>query len=63
MAKERLRKFSLSYRYIDDLISFNNRRFKELISDIYRKELITSETTEYTSVVSYLDFFFTMYRL
>ena len=22
------RKFSLSYRYIDDLISFNNKRFK-----------------------------------
>ena len=24
------RKFNLSYRYIDDLISFNNKRFKEL---------------------------------
>ena len=29
------RKFNLSYRYIDDLISFNNKRFKEFISDIY----------------------------
>ena len=28
------RKFNLSYRYIDDLISFNNKRFKEFISDI-----------------------------
>ena len=28
------RKFNLSYRYIDDLISFNNKRFKELMSDI-----------------------------
>ena len=28
------RKFNLSYRCIDDLISFNNKRFKELISDI-----------------------------
>ena len=28
------RKFSLSYRYIDDFISFNNKRFKEFISDI-----------------------------
>ena len=29
------RKFNLSYRYIDDLISFNNKRFKEFVSDIY----------------------------
>ena len=33
------RKFTLSYRYIDDLISFNNKRFKEFISDIYFKGL------------------------
>ena len=52
------RKFNLSYRYIDDLISFNNKRFKELISDIYSKELTISETTESTSVASYLDLFF-----
>ena len=36
------RKFNLSYRYIDDLISFNNKRFKEFISDIYPKGLIIS---------------------
>ena len=29
------RKFNLSNRYINDLISFNNKRFKEFISDIY----------------------------
>ena len=34
--KRRLaRKFNLSYRYIDDLISFNDKRFKEFISDIF----------------------------
>ena len=49
------RKFNLSYRYIDDLISFNNKRFKEFISDIYSKELTISETTESTSIASYLD--------
>ena len=48
-------KFNLSYRYIDDLISFNNKRFKEFISDIYSKELTISETT----VASYLDLLFT----
>ena len=52
------RKFNLSYRYIDDLISFNNKRFKEIISDIYPKELTISETTESTSVASYLDLLF-----
>ena len=29
------RKFNLSYRYIDDLISFSNNRIEEFISDIY----------------------------
>ena len=53
------RKFNLSYRYIDDLISFNNKRFKEFISDIYPKELTISETTESTSVASYLDLLLT----
>ena len=53
------RKFNLSYRYIDDLISFSNKRFKEFISDIYPKELTISETTESTSVASYLHLFFT----
>ena len=48
------RKFNLSYNYIDDLIFFNNKRFKEFISDIYPKELTISETTESTSVASYL---------
>ena len=52
------RKFNLSYRYFDDLISFNNKRFKEFISDIYAKELTISETTESTSVASYLDLLF-----
>ena len=52
------RKFNLSYRYIDDLISFNNKRFKEFITDIYPKELTVSETTESTSIASYLDLLF-----
>ena len=52
------RRFNLSYRYIDDLILFNNKRFKEFISDIYPKELTISQTTESTSVASYLDLLF-----
>ena len=53
------RKFNLSYCYIDDLISFNNKRFNEFISDIYPKEVTISETTESTSVASYLDLLLT----
>ena len=53
------RRFNRSYRYIDYLISSNNKRFKEFISDIYPKELTISETTESTSVASYLDLLFT----
>ena len=52
------RRFNLSYRYIDDLTSYNNKRFKEFISDIYPKELTISETTESTSVASYIDLLF-----
>ena len=51
------RRFNLSYHYTDDLISFN-KRFKQFISDIYPKELTISETTESTSVASYLDLLF-----
>ena len=52
------RKFNLSYRYIDDLISFNNKKFKEFISDIYPKELAISEATESTLITSDLDLLF-----
>ena len=53
------RKLKLLYRYTDDLISFNNKIFKEFISDIYPKELTISEITESTSVAPYLDLLFT----
>ena len=43
--RELARKFNISYNYIDDLISLNNKRLKEFISDIYPKELTISETT------------------
>ena len=56
------RKLNLSYHYIDDLISFNNKRFKELISNIYPKELTISETTESTSIASYLDLLFIRHK-
>ena len=48
----------LQYCYTDVLISFINKRFNEFISDIYPKELTISETTESTSIASYLDLLF-----
>ena len=52
------RKFNLLCCYIDDLISFNNKSSKEFISDIYPEELTISETTESTSIASYLNLLF-----
>ena len=53
------RKFIFSYRYMDDHISFSNKRSKEFVSDIYPKELTISETKESTSVASDLHLLFT----
>ena len=52
--KRKLARRKISYRYIDDLIFFNNKRLKEFISHIYPKELTISET----SVASYVDLLF-----
>ena len=52
------RRFGLSCRYIDDLISFNNKRFKEFISGVCPRELTISETAESTSVASCLGLLF-----
>ena len=52
------RKFNLSYHYINDFISFNNKRFKEFISDIYPEEITISKTTESTLVAAYVDLLF-----
>lgn len=49
------RKFNLSFRYIDDLISFNNAKINEYLHLIYPSELEIKETSESLSSVSYLD--------
>jgi hypothetical protein len=49
------KKFNLSFRYIDDLISFNNDKINEYLHLIYPPELEIKETTEKNSLVSYLD--------
>ena len=58
-AKESLLQSSIYHPVIYwDVISFNNKRFKEFISDINPKELTISETKESTSIASYLDLYF-----
>ena len=49
------KKFNLSFRYIDDLISFNNAKINEYLHLIYPPELEIKETTEDLKSVSYLD--------
>ena len=58
-AKESLLESSIYHTITYHTInSFNNKKFKEFISNIYPKELTISETTESTSVASYLDLLF-----
>ena len=58
-AKESLLESSIYHTFISMTLSLlNNKRFKEFISDIYPKELTISETTESTSVASYLNLLF-----
>ena len=47
--------FNRSFRFIDDLLSINNKHFKEYISTIYPDELELKETTESSTSCSFLD--------
>ena len=53
--KKLAKAFNSTSRYIDDLISINNPRFKPFLKDIYPEKLVVSETPESRNVVSYLD--------
>ena len=52
------KKFNLTFRYIDDLISINNEVFEDYISEIYQTKtsnLELKKTTESDNEASYLD--------
>ena len=53
--KKLVKAFNLTSRFIDDLISINNPRFKQFLKDTYPEELVVSETSESRNVVPYLD--------
>ena len=47
--------FNLTSRYIDNLVSINDPRFKQFLKDIYPEELVVSEMAESRNFVSDLD--------
>ena len=53
------RSFNLCFRYIDDLIVFNNKKFCEYVKDIYPCQLNVEKTNQSDNLASYLDLTFT----
>ena len=48
------RKFNKTFRYIDDLLTFNNCQFEKSIPNIYPKELELKKNTESPKHCSYI---------
>ena len=53
--KHLAQQFNFTYRYIDDVLSLENRKFAEYLKFIYPRELEIKETTETEPSSSYLD--------
>ena len=51
--------FNLRYRYIDDLIVFNNKKFTDYVKDIYPSELNVEKANRLDDQANYLDLTFT----
>ena len=54
--KRLARSFNFTYRYIDDVLSLNNKNFDNYVDLIYPPELEIKDTTDSSSSASYLDF-------
>ena len=54
------RSFNLCFRYINDLIVFNNKNFWEYVKDIYPFQLNVEKTNQSDNLASYLDLIFTI---
>ena len=54
------KQFNNTMRYIDDLLTLNNRWFERAIADIYPPELQLKNTTESPTTLSYLDVLITI---
>ena len=53
--KQLASRFNLTYRYIDDVLSINNREFENYLGQMYPAELEIKDITESTTSASYLD--------
>ena len=54
------RSFNLCYRYIDDLIVFNNKKFLDYLKEIYPSQLTVEKANKWDHLADYLDFTFIM---
>ena len=51
------RSFNLCYRYTDDLIVFNNKRFLDYLKEIYPFQLTVEKANKSDHLADYLDFY------
>ena len=49
------RSFNLCYRYIDDLIVFNNKKFGDYVKEIYPSQLTVKKANTSDDLANYLD--------
>ena len=50
--------FNLCYRYIDDLIVFNNKKFGDYVKEIYPSQLTVEKANTSDDLANYLDLTF-----
>ena len=54
------RSFNLCYRYTDDLIVFNTKKFLDYLKEIYPSQLTVEKTSKSDHLANYLDLTFTI---
>ena len=52
------RSFNLCYRYIDDLIVFNSKKFLDYLKEIYPSQLTVEKANKSDHLADYLDLTF-----
>ena len=52
------RSFNLCYRYIDDLIVFNNKKFGDYMKEIYPSQLTVEKANTFDDLANYMDLTF-----
>ena len=52
------RSFNLCYRYIDDLIVFNNKKFRDYVKEIYPSQLTAEKANTSDDLANYPDLTF-----